>query len=85
MSAGNGWIGSLGQLLYTLRTFHAQEDEQGNIILTGEAPAVFMGIGEESSDVVVPAGCVCFIDGVRTNVCGLLGATSYGQKVTVVA
>ncbi len=57
MSAGNGWIGSLGQLLYTLRTFHAQEDEQGNIILTGEAPAVFMGIGEESSDVVVPAGC----------------------------
>jgi hypothetical protein len=71
-----GWFGLKQEMIYTLKSMRADLDEQGNIKLYGEPPAIGFG-GEE---VVVPDGCDYSVGGDRRSVAGALGATSYGLR-----
>lgn len=73
-----GWIGEQRELVYALKTFGADTDEDGLVKIFG-APIV-MGL---DGSVVVPGECECEIGGKRANVAALLRQTSYGLSVVV--
>ena len=74
-----GWIGEEEQLLYVLGLAGADRDEAGKFLVYGEPP-----IKGLTGEVVIPAGCEYSVQGKRANLVGLLSATSYGTKVTVI-
>lgn len=82
--APDGWLGTLGQLRYALDTFGADRDEDGKTKWWGEPPVSFMGMDDDQTDVVVHPSAEVEIMGQRNPVVGLLGATSYGRRVTVI-
>jgi hypothetical protein len=84
MSVGNGWIGTMSQLAHVLRTYGADQDEEGKFKIFTQAPATFLGLDGPDAEVVVPCDCECEIRGQRCNVAGLLYSTSYGMKITVI-
>lgn len=75
-----GWFGHPEQLLYVLGTVRADRDEQGNFLIYG-AP-VFTGL---DGDVVVPADAEYTVGGRRANLAALMGATSYGVRISIMA
>lgn len=75
-----GWIGSADELAQVLRVAGCDRDEDGKFKVDGSI-ASFMGAGDEF---VVGPDAVAYIDGKPTNICNMLGATSYGLKVTVI-
>jgi len=77
----DGWIGSTRQFVYTLKTFGADEDENGDILISGEPPCSFMGMGEE---LVVNEKTLCRVKGKWVPAVGLMQMTSYGKKITVI-
>lgn len=86
MSMNDGWMGSQGELLCTLRAAGADiaQDGSGKILLYGKCPSFFLGIEDSDGDVIVPAGCEYSVGGQRANVATLLRSTSYGRGVTVI-
>jgi hypothetical protein len=85
VSAGNGWIGTNGQILHFLRVVGADQDSEGRFIITGEGVISFMGMGGEDAECIVPAA-TCYRKGGRDIplAAGLAG-TSYGLGITVIA
>jgi len=75
-----GWIGSNNELMHVLRTFGVDRDEDGKFHVDGKIVS-FMGVGEE---MVVDDDAVAYINGEPRNICNMLAATSYGQKVKVI-
>lgn len=82
MAKPSGWIGTTRQFVHAMRTFGAEEDAQGNVMVFGECPSSFMGMGEE---LIVPEGTKVRIGGQLVGAAALLGATSYGHNVTVIS
>jgi hypothetical protein len=77
-----GWTGTMDELNYALQSFGADRDPDGRIKIGGAMPWTFLGLGKE---VVVPGETVCWINGRETNVAGLMGQTSYGMRINVIA
>ena len=71
-----GWIGPSSQLLYALKIFGADRDEEGRYNVAGSISS-FMGMGDET---LVGDDAVFFIAGKPSNLAGALGTTSYGIK-----
>ncbi len=80
----SGWIGTMRQLTYALRQFGAECDETGRVLITGQPPATFLGLTGPDAEVIVPADCMCRINGHPASVVGLLRSTSYGLGITVI-
>ena len=71
-----GWIGSTSQMLWALRIFGADRDEEGKYLVSGSI-STFLGMGDET---LVGDDAVFFINGKPQNLAGALGTTSYGVK-----
>lgn len=78
-------MGRVGQLLHALRTFGADQDEDGNFIVSSGHISTFMGMQGEDADVVVSSEARYRKDGHWCSLAQALNSTSYGLRgVTVI-
>lgn len=80
----SGWIGTRREMLYALRTFGAEQDGDGKLLIAGELPATFLGLDTEDAETVVSERVLCRINGQWVGVANLLQQTSYGLKINVI-
>lgn len=84
MTSNSGWIGPTSAVLEALESIGADRDDDGNYLLTGEAPTSFLGLGDE---LCVPERCMYLLKGEPCPLYQLLyshpsGAT--GCPITVI-
>ncbi|MBA7528377.1 hypothetical protein ES705_20560 [subsurface metagenome] len=85
MSAGQGWIGLMGQVLHYLRVVGADRDEDGRFVTAGgDGVASFLGLEGENVDAVINADVVYFVGGKPCGLAAGLRTTSYGLGAVVI-
>lgn len=85
MSAGNGWIGRLSQVLHYLDVVGAEKNAEGQFMIYGSPVTSFMGLTGNDAEVLVPCDAEYAVGGHRANLAAGLSSTSYGLAVTVIS